>query len=102
MAYDELDNRDLNYDETDMFDDDSLYEPSDTFGEQIGESSEKSADGGMEASDDQHASESATQVEDAFGETLNDQSNPHLADQLNDRKLEDEATADYQGSDSEE
>jgi hypothetical protein len=56
----------------------------------------------MEASDDQHASESATQVEDAFGETLNDQSNPHLADQLNDRKLEDEATADYQGSDSEE
>lgn len=95
MAYDELDNRDLYYDETDMFEDDSLYEPSDTFGEQIGESGENNmAEEGVEAN--------ASQVEDAFGETINHESNPHLADQLEDEALGEEATADYHGSNTKE
>jgi hypothetical protein len=96
MAYDELEDREM--DESEMYEDESLYKPAATFGEQIGE---VQGDTGEFEADELNTSEEASsqsRVEEAFGESINAEKNPHLADQMDDTKLNEEAQADYKDS----
>jgi hypothetical protein len=73
----------------------------DEFGERIGTdmdeddmSDDLMMDETSEASLEQDLG-SSRKVEDSFGETINPEANPHIADQLDDDQLSGEAEADY-------
>jgi hypothetical protein len=80
----EYETTDPTNDETNLYDDDELYEELDHFGERIGPYPPYS-DG---------ASEDEGSLEDGFAETL-DPDSTFSADQLDDDSLDDEAGADY-------
>jgi hypothetical protein len=97
MAYDEHEDRDMRVDESDFYEDETLYEPADTFAEQIGESA------GSETEYDAAGTPAeSSRVEEGFAETLSAEKNPHLGDQMADESLKDEATRDYMDEEMEE
>jgi hypothetical protein len=95
MAYDELKDREMELEESRTYEDDSLYEPADTFGEQLGEPDEVE-----EKAIDEEETSAESRVEQGFGETLSSDTNPHLADQMDDEQLSREAEADYERQES--
>jgi hypothetical protein len=103
MAYGDLEDRDMEL-ESDLFEDNSAYDRPDTFGEQIGETSDENAEFEDHETGKEHIGSTSEQssVEDAFGETINHTQNPHLADQLDDSELGQEANADYSKEEQEE
>jgi hypothetical protein len=93
MAYDELEDRDMGVEETDFYEDETLYEPADTFAEQIGES--EASDAELESTEEHQSPVESSPVEEGFAETLSHEENPHLGDQMEDATLSDEAQQDY-------